>query len=66
MSLNAKMWIQIVGALFFVAIAVSEAAGLKSPTFGIQMGWIIFALAAATMGFKAWQTWRKARTELEE
>ncbi len=60
------MWIQIVGSLFFVAIAVAEASGLKDPTFGISMGWIIFALAAATMGFEAWRTWRKTQTEAEE
>ncbi len=60
------MWIQIVGSLFFVVIAAAEAAGLKDPTFGIPMGWIIFALAAATMGFEAWRTWRKTQAQVEE
>ncbi len=66
MSLNAKMWIQAIGALFFVAIAGAEITGLKSPTFSIPMGWIIFALAAATMGFEAWRTWRKTKIEIED
>ena len=60
------MWIQIVGALFFIAVALAEATGLKGPTFGIQFGWVIFILASATMGFEAWRTWRKTKTEIEE
>ena len=64
--MNTKMWVQIVGSMFFVAIALAEATGLKSPTFRIELGWVVFALAAAAMGFEAWRTWRKAQTETEK
>ncbi|MFQ5626116.1 MAG: DUF202 domain-containing protein [Methyloligellaceae bacterium] len=57
------MWIQIGGALFFAAIAIAEASGFKSPTFGLPMGWIIFALAAATMAFETWRTCRKMKQD---
>lgn len=60
------MWVQIVGSAFFVAIALAEATGLKSPTFRIEWGWIIFALAAGAMGFEAWRTWRKAQADIKE
>lgn len=66
MGENAKFWIQVAGALFFVGIALSEALGLKSRTFGFDMGWIIFALAAATMAFEAWRTRRKMKTETND
>ena len=57
------MWLQIGAVVFFACIAIAEAANLKSPTFGLAMGWIIFALAAATMAFEAWRTWRKMKIE---
>ena len=57
------MWLQIGGVVFFACVAIAEVANLKSPTFGFQTGWIIFALAAATMAFEAWRTWRKMNTE---
>lgn len=66
MSGTTKFWIQIAGAAFFVGIALAEALGLKDPTFTIPMGWIVFALAAATMGFEAWRTRRKMRSESNE
>jgi len=56
------MWLQIGAVVFFACVAIAEAASLKSPTFGLQMGWIIFALAAATMAFEAWRSWRKINT----
>jgi len=64
--MRGKMWIQLVGASFFVIIAVGEASGLLSPSFGMQMGWIIYALAAATMIFEAWRSWRKMKQEMSE
>ncbi len=57
------MWIQLVGASFFVVITIGEATGLMRPSFSIQMGWIIYALAAATMLFQAWRSWRKMKQE---
>ena len=60
------MWLQIGGVIFFACVAIAEAANLKSPTFGLQMGWIVFALASATMAFEAWRTWRKMNTKTNE
>jgi uncharacterized membrane protein AbrB (regulator of aidB expression) len=57
------MWVQIVGALFFVVITIGEASGLLRPSFGMPMGWIIYALAAAAMVFEAWRTRRKMNEE---
>jgi hypothetical protein len=66
MGPRGKMWIQLVGAMFFVLITIGEATGLLRPSFGIQMGWIIYALAAATMLFEAWRSWRKMKAETSE
>ncbi len=63
MSMRGKMWIQIVGAMFFVVITVGEGSGLLRPSFGMPMGWLIYALAAAVMLFEAWRTWRKMKAE---
>ena len=60
------MWVQIGAVVFFACIAIAEVTNLKSPTFSIQMGWIIFALAAAAMVFEAWRTWRKMKIETTE
>ena len=65
LSINGKMWIQLVGAMFFIVITVGEATGLLRPSFGIQMGWIIYAFAAATMLFEAWRSWRKMKAETD-
>ena len=61
--MRTRMWTQIVGAMFFVVITIGEASGLLRPSFGIPMGWLIYALAAAVMVFLAWRTWRKMETE---
>jgi biotin transporter BioY len=63
LSAETRFWIQLAAAAFFVVITVAEMTGLKAPTFGFQMGWIILALAAATMGFEAWRTRRKMNKE---
>jgi hypothetical protein len=62
-KLKVKMWTQLVGAFFFVVITTGEATGLLRQSFGIQMGWIIYAFAAAVMIFEAWRTWKKIQTE---
>ncbi len=61
--MRTRMWVQIVGALFFVVITIGEASGLLRPSFGMPMGWIIYALAAAAMVFEAWRTRRKMNEE---
>jgi uncharacterized membrane protein AbrB (regulator of aidB expression) len=63
--MRTKMWTQIVGASFFVIITIGEATGLLSPSFGIPMGWIIYAFAAAVMVFEAWRSWRKMKAETD-
>lgn len=64
-NLKVKMWTQIVAVMFFVFITTGEATGLLRPSFGIPMGWIIYAFAAAVMIFEAWRTWRKMKTETD-
>lgn len=59
MTPRTRMWIQLGGAAFFVALAVAELTGLKSPTFGLGWGPYIFAACCAVMLFEAWRSWRK-------
>jgi len=59
--MRTRMWVQIAGAMFFVVIAIGEASGLLKPSFGMPVGWIIYALAAAYMAFEAWRIWRKKK-----
>ena len=63
---RGKMWIQLVGAMFFIVITIGEATGVLRPSFGFQMGWIIYAFAGATMLFEAWRSWRKVKAETNE
>jgi hypothetical protein len=59
------MWTQIVAVVFFAIITIGEATGLMRPSFGIPVGWIIYAFAAAVMIFEAWRTWRKIKTDTD-
>ena len=61
MSPRTRMWIQLGGAAFFVLLALAEATGLKSPTFGANWGVYVFTACCAAMLFEAWRSWRKTR-----
>lgn len=66
MSLKTKMWLQLLGAIFFAGLAILEAVGLKASSFGPQMGPYILMFGCAVMLFEAWRTWRKMKADTSE